>query len=116
MIKLYYSLAPNPASVALFLEEAEPPYEATPVDMRRGDQFKPEFLELHPSAKIPVIMDDGVRGRRCSCVRHSDNNINPLLERGSIELLCIDGSANAHKPSRPNKGEPNVSPPATTFR
>jgi len=57
MIKFYYSPAPNPAKVALFLEESGLPYELIPVDTRKGDQFKPEFLALNPNAKVPVIVD-----------------------------------------------------------
>ena len=57
MIKFYYSLAPNPMKVALFLEEAELPYEAIPVDTRKGDQFKPDFAKLNPNNKVPVIVD-----------------------------------------------------------
>jgi GST-like protein len=33
--------------VALFLEEAGLAYEPMPVDTRRGEQFKPEFLALN---------------------------------------------------------------------
>ena len=44
MLKFYYSGAPNPMKVALFLEEAGLPYEAIPVDTRKGDQHKPEYL------------------------------------------------------------------------
>jgi len=61
MIKFYYSPAPNPAKVALFLEEAGLPYEMIPVDTRKGDQFEPEFLALNPNAKVPVIVDGGLR-------------------------------------------------------
>ncbi|MCF8475881.1 MAG: glutathione S-transferase N-terminal domain-containing protein [Pseudolabrys sp.] len=57
MIKFYYSGAPNPMKVALFLEEAGLPYEAIPVDTRKGDQHKPEFLAINPNAKVPVIVD-----------------------------------------------------------
>lgn len=59
MLKFYYSGAPNPTKVALFLEEAGLEYEAIPVDTRKGDQFSPEFLTLNPNAKVPVIVDDG---------------------------------------------------------
>src|SRR5690606_25791464 len=59
MIKFYYSLAPNPTKVALFLEEAGLPYEAIPVDTRKGDQHRPAFTRLNPNAKVPVIEDDG---------------------------------------------------------
>ena len=57
MLKLYYSLAPNPMKVALFLEEAGLPYEAIPVDTRKGEQHAPDFLALNPNAKVPVIVD-----------------------------------------------------------
>jgi GSH-dependent disulfide-bond oxidoreductase len=60
MIKFYYSGAPNPTKVALFLEEAGLPYDAIPVDTRKGDQHKPEFLALNPNAKVPVIVDGDV--------------------------------------------------------
>jgi GST-like protein len=57
MIKFYYSLAPNPMKVALFLEEAGLDYEAIPVDTRKGDQHTPEFSKLNPNNKVPVIVD-----------------------------------------------------------
>ena len=44
MLKFYYNGAPNPAKVALFLEEAGLAYEPVPVDTRNGDQHTPEFL------------------------------------------------------------------------
>lgn len=57
MLKFYYSLAPNPMKVALFLEEAGLPYEAIPVDTRKGEQHLPAFTALNPNAKVPVIVD-----------------------------------------------------------
>ena len=60
MLKFYYSGAPNPTKVALFLEEAGLPYEAIPVDTRKGDQHSPEFLRINPNAKVPVIVDGDV--------------------------------------------------------
>ena len=45
MLKFYFNGAPNPNKVALFLEESGLPYELVPVDTRKGDQFKPEFLD-----------------------------------------------------------------------
>jgi GST-like protein len=43
--------------VALFLEETGLPYELKPVDTRRGEQHRPEFLSINPNAKVPVIVD-----------------------------------------------------------
>jgi GST-like protein len=57
MIKFYYHPSPNPAKVALFLEEAGLPYELMPVDTRKGEQFKPQFLAVNPNAKTPAIVD-----------------------------------------------------------
>ena len=52
MIKFYYSGAPNPMKVALMLEETGLAYEAIPVDTRKGEQHKPEFLAINPNAKF----------------------------------------------------------------
>ena len=60
MLKFYYSGAPNPTKIALFLEEAGLPYEPIAVDTRKGDQHKPEFMAINPNAKVPAIDDDGV--------------------------------------------------------
>ena len=57
MIKFYYSGAPNPMKVALMLEETGLPYEAIPVDTRKSEQHKPEFLAINPNAKVPAIVD-----------------------------------------------------------
>jgi glutathione S-transferase len=57
MIKFYYSGAPNPMKVALMLEETGLAYEAIPVDTRKGDQHKPDYLKINPNAKVPAIVD-----------------------------------------------------------
>jgi len=61
-LKFFYSLAPNPRKVALFLEEAGLPYEPIPVDTRKGEQHRPEFTAINPNAKVPAIVEaDGTR-------------------------------------------------------
>src|SRR6478752_10363083 len=57
MLKFYFNGSPNPTKVALFLEEAALPYEAIPVDTRKGDQFKPAFAAVNPNGKVPAIVD-----------------------------------------------------------
>ena len=59
MISFYYNLSPNPMKVALFLEEAGLPYDPRPVDTRKGEQHRPEFLAINPNGKVPVIVDGG---------------------------------------------------------
>ena len=61
MLKLYYHPSPNPAKVAMYLEEAGIPYEFVPVDTRRGEQLTPAFLAINPNGKTPAIDDDGVK-------------------------------------------------------
>ena len=60
MLKFYFNGAPNPNKISLFLEETGLPCELIPVDTRKGDQFKPEFLKVNPNGKVPAIDDDGV--------------------------------------------------------
>jgi GST-like protein len=60
MIRFYYNLAPNPMKVALLLEELGLPYEAIPVDTRKGEQFDAAYTTLNPNGKVPAIIDDGV--------------------------------------------------------
>ena len=60
MLKFFYNAAPNPMKVALLLEELGLAYEALPVDTRKGEQFKPEFLAVNPNAKVPAVVDGNV--------------------------------------------------------
>jgi len=61
MIKFYYHPSPNPAKVALFLEESGLPYEVVPVDTRKGEQFAASFVAINPNSKTPAITDGVVR-------------------------------------------------------
>lgn len=57
MLKFYYHPSPNPAKVALMLEEAGIDYELVPVDTRKGEQLGTEFLAINPNGKTPAITD-----------------------------------------------------------
>lgn len=57
MIKFYYHPSPNPAKVALFLEESGLPYELVPVDTRKGEQHSAAFKAINPNAKTPALVD-----------------------------------------------------------
>src|SRR6202158_3287692 len=57
MIDLYYWPTPNGHKITMFLEEAELPYRIVPVDISKGDQFKPEFLAFSPNNRMPAIID-----------------------------------------------------------
>lgn len=57
MIELYYWTTPNGHKITIFLEEAGVPYRVVPVDIGKGDQFKPQFLKIAPNNRIPAIID-----------------------------------------------------------
>jgi GST-like protein len=57
MIELFYWTTPNGHKITMFLEEAGLPYKIVPVDIGKGEQFKPEFLAISPNNRIPAIID-----------------------------------------------------------
>jgi GSH-dependent disulfide-bond oxidoreductase len=58
MIDVYYWPTPNGHKVTMFLEETQTPYRLVPVNIGRGEQFKPEFLRISPNNRIPAIVDN----------------------------------------------------------
>ena len=57
MIDVFSWPTPNGHKVHIMLEECGLPYKAIPIDIGKGDQFKPEFLAISPNNKIPAITD-----------------------------------------------------------
>ena len=57
MIDLHYAPTPNGWKISIMLEELGIPYTVFPVDIRAGDQFKPDFLAISPNNRIPAIVD-----------------------------------------------------------
>jgi GST-like protein len=67
MIDLYTWPTPNGHKCHIMLEETGLPYTVIPVDIGRGDQFKPDFLAISPNNKMPAIVDrDGPGGKPLS--------------------------------------------------
>jgi GST-like protein len=66
-IELHYWPTPNGHKITIMLEECGLPYEIKPVNIGRGDQFKPEFLAISPNNRMPAIVDpDGPGGKPIS--------------------------------------------------
>ena len=57
MIDLYYAPTPNGWKISIMLEECGLDYNVILVNLGKGDQFTPEFLEISPSNRMPVIVD-----------------------------------------------------------
>ena len=66
-IDLYYWPTPNGWKITIMLEECGLPYTVIPVNIGKGDQFKPDFLKLAPNNRMPAIVDhDGPGGEPIS--------------------------------------------------
>ena len=57
MIDLYYWTTPNGHKITMFLEEAGLEYKIIPINISKGEQFDPAFLEIAPNNRIPAIVD-----------------------------------------------------------
>ncbi|HYF19533.1 MAG TPA: glutathione S-transferase N-terminal domain-containing protein [Ramlibacter sp.] len=88
MIQVFSWPTPNGHKVHVMLEECGLAYEAIPVNIGAGDQFKSEFLAISPNNKIPAIVDpDGPDGQPIS-----------LFESGAI-LLYLAGKTGRFLPA-----------------
>eukprot|EP00850_Spirogloea_muscicola_P001426 SM000005S17223 [mRNA] locus=s5:906609:908423:+ [translate_table: standard] len=79
-IQLWSMATPNGQKIGIALEELELPYEAHLVDIRKGDQFKPEFVAINPNSKIPaIVVPDGPGGQPLN-----------IFESGAILIYLAD--------------------------
>ncbi len=80
MIDLYYWPTPNGWKISVALEELGLPYRLHLVDITKGDQFAPAFLEIAPNNRMPAIVDsDGPDGQPVS-----------IFESGAILLYLAE--------------------------
>lgn len=56
-IDVYYWPTPNGHKITIMLEECGLPYRIVPVNIGKGEQFKPEFLAISPNNRMPAIVD-----------------------------------------------------------
>ena len=95
-IDLYYWPTPNGYKVSIMLEECGLPYRVIPLNIARGDQFKPEFLAISPNNRMPAIVDpDGPGGRPISVFEsgailqylgRKTGRFYPATERARVEV------------------------------
>ena len=62
MIDFYYWPTPNGWKVSIMLEELEIPCQVIPVNIREGEQFRPEYLAISPNHRMPAIIDHDAEG------------------------------------------------------
>src|SRR5258707_6327459 len=73
MITLYAFATPNCQKISIALEELDLAYEVKLIDIRKNEQHAPDFLEISPNNKVPVIVDHDSQGEPM-----------PLFESGAI--------------------------------
>ena len=105
-IRLYDSVtSPNCHRVKVVLEEKQLPYRIIPVDLKANEQKQPDFLQLNPYGKVPVIID-GQTVIYESCIineyleeKYPDRPLMPadLAKRAGIRIL-IDYGLNHFAP------------------
>jgi GST-like protein len=62
-IDLYFWDTPNGQKISIALEELGLQYRIVPVDIGKGEQFRPKFLAISPNNRIPALVDrDGPEG------------------------------------------------------
>ena len=89
-IELYAWGTPNGRKISVALEEMGLPYNSHPINIGKGEQFKPEFLKISPNNRIPAIVDpDGPGGKPYS-----------LFESGAI-LIYLSDKTKKFLPSDP---------------
>ena len=57
MIDLYTARTPNTQKIHIMIEETGLEYREIRIDIGKGDQFTPEYLEINPNNKVPTIVD-----------------------------------------------------------
>ncbi len=91
MIDLYTFGTPNGRKVSIMLEECGLEYTVHAVDITKGAQFEPAFLDISPNNKIPAIVDhDGPDGTPMS-----------LFESGAILMYLAEKTGSDLLPSDP---------------
>lgn len=56
-IQLYSLGTPNGQKVSIALEEMEIAYTPHKIDISKGEQFLPSFVQINPNSKVPAIVD-----------------------------------------------------------
>lgn len=58
-VTLYYAHPSRAAMTRLLLEELGAPYDLVTLDLKAGDQMKPDYLAVNPMGKVPAIRHRG---------------------------------------------------------
>lgn len=106
-IKLYeFASSPNCQRVKVVLGEKKLAYETVPIDLKKGEQKKTDYLKLNPYGKVPVIIDGNtVLYESCIINEYLDESYPepPLmpkdpLKKAKVRILIDYGMAHLDSP------------------
>lgn len=58
-LDFYWHPQSSASPIAAVLAELDLPHQRIKIDIRRGEQHRPEFKALNPNAKVPTLVVDG---------------------------------------------------------
>ena len=90
MIDAWTWPTPNGHKVHIALEELALPYKVIPINIGKGDQFKPEFLAITPNHRIPAIVDHDGPGGKAVEIFESGAILIYLSEKTGGKLIPTD--------------------------
>jgi len=93
MIDLYYWTTPNGHKVTMFLEETGLEYKIIPVNIGKGEQFKPDFLKVSPNNRIPALVDHEPKGGGAPISVFESGAMLVYLAEKTGKFLAADGPA-----------------------
>jgi len=89
VIELFSADTPNGKKISIMLEEIGFDYKVTKIDLSKDEQFNPEFINISPFSKIPVIID------------HKNNE--KIFESGAILIYLAECSGKLYEKRYRNK-------------
>jgi GST-like protein len=90
MIDLYFWITPNGYKLTILLEELGWKYNVIPVNIGKGEQFKPEFLKISPNNRIPAMVDHEGPGGQPIAIFESGAMMMYLAEKSGHRFMPQD--------------------------
>lgn len=68
MYRLYHSPGACSFAVHAALEHIGEPFELKKVDVNKGENLAPEYLEINPRGRVPTLFDNGFQLTECAAI------------------------------------------------
>jgi len=122
MLDLYFAPTPNGWKITIMLEECGLEYRVKPVNLGKGDQFKPDFLKISPNNRMPALVDPRILEGLPNCTttacfvsemigkaaisRKNRMSATAPLISGRLRMISLTGRLPAAVAAAPSSGPP----------